>query len=436
MRLFWRIYLTVFISFVIIVSLFTYIAYSRQISYAEKTVAMALFLSLLSVIILGVILYFTVRRFTRPVREMIRGAEAVGQGDLTHRIEVDATDELGQLAESFNRMTEGLRKTTVSKSYVDNIITDMSEALLVVAPDARIMTVNRALVELLGYREDELIGQPCRIILDTQDTLPRGGSFPRLMDQGGLVNQETLYRAKDGRMVPVLVSASVMKDREDKPVCIVCTARDITERKQAEKELHLSLDKLKRIMEGTIQAMALTVELRDPYTAGHQRRVAELAWAIAREMDLPEQQIEAARLAAAIHDIGKITVPAEILNKPGRINATEFEFIRAHPQIGYNILKTVNFPWPIAEIVRQHHQRLDGSGYPPRRQAEEGIMLEARILSVADVVEAMSSHRPYRPAPGIDKAIEEITKHSGQLYDPDVVTACCRLLETKGYSLA
>jgi ABC-type sugar transport system substrate-binding protein len=203
--------------------------------------------------------------------------------------------------------------------------------------------------------------------------------------------------------------------------------------KRVEAERAESLQKLGRALEGAIQAMALTVEIRDPYTAGHQRRVAQLACAIALEMNLPSEMIEGIRLAAMIHDIGKINIPAEILSKPGRIASIEFTLIGTHPRIGYDVLKAIEFPWPVAEIVLQHHKRLDGSGYPPSLAGEK-ILLEARILGVADVVEAMSSNRPYRPALGVDKALEEIKANSGRLYDPVAVEACCRLFMEKGIS--
>lgn len=207
---------------------------------------------------------------------------------------------------------------------------------------------------------------------------------------------------------------------------LIGTWMDITERKLAAEELQGSLDKLHKVLESTIQAMALTVEMRDPYTAGHQQRVAELAFALATEMGLPEERTRATRLAALIHDIGKINVPAEILSKPGQISELEFSLIKAHSELGYDILKRIDFPWPIAQIVLQHHERLNGSGYP-RGLAGQDILLEARILGVADVVEAMASHRPYRPSLGIDAALREIALKRGVLYDPQVVDACRRL---------
>lgn len=183
---------------------------------------------------------------------------------------------------------------------------------------------------------------------------------------------------------------------------------------------------LKEALQGIISAVALTVETRDPYTAGHQTRVAELACAIAKEMGLSHDQTEGIRLAGVIHDLGKIYVPAEILNRPGKLSHIERELIHVHPQVGFDILKNISFPWPIAKIVYQHHERMNGKGYPVGLSGED-ILLEARIIAVADVVEAMSSHRPYRPAPGIDLALEEISMNRDILYDADVVKSCLKL---------
>jgi putative nucleotidyltransferase with HDIG domain len=219
---------------------------------------------------------------------------------------------------------------------------------------------------------------------------------------------------------------------EDGITGLLTIARDITKRKHTEAKLKQSLEKLRKVMEGTIQAMALTAETRDPYTAGHQRRVARLARAIAEEMQLPEDQIEAVYMAAIVHDIGKIYVPAEILSKPGRITEIEFSMIKTHSQVGYDILKNIEFPWPIAEIVLQHHERLDGSGYPSGL-SDENILLEAKIIAVADVIEAMASHRPYRPALGIDKALEEISQNRGTIYEASIADACLRLFK-RGFS--
>lgn len=193
-------------------------------------------------------------------------------------------------------------------------------------------------------------------------------------------------------------------------------------------------DAIRSNMLAFVTAIAATIEMRDPYTAGHQRRTANLATAIAEHMELSESQIEGLHLAGVMHDIGKIRVPAEILSKPGRLNHLEYELIKQHPQTGYEILKPIDFPWPLATIVLQHHERLDGSGYPHGLCSEQ-IALEAKILAVADVVEAMISHRPYRAALGIELAIDELTSQKGSRYDPTVVDACLHLLQERGYQL-
>ncbi|MFB3895171.1 MAG: HD domain-containing phosphohydrolase [bacterium] len=201
---------------------------------------------------------------------------------------------------------------------------------------------------------------------------------------------------------------------------------------KSEKKIKESYIKLRRTLEETVNSLASALETRDPYTAGHERRDAQLVCAIAKEMGLSEDQIEGLRIASLLHDIGKMAVPAEILSKPTKLTDIEFKLIKVHPEVGYNILKDIDFPWPVAQIVYQHQERLDGSGYPQGLKGEE-ILLEARILTVADVVEAMSSHRPYRPALGILPALDEIRKHRGILYDPQAVDACLTLFQEKGF---
>ncbi len=203
-------------------------------------------------------------------------------------------------------------------------------------------------------------------------------------------------------------------------------------RRELEQKVEERTAELQEILEGTILALTMTVEYRDPYTSGHQQRVSDLASAIAKEMGFPEDKIMGIRMAGALHDIGKIAIPVEILSKPGRLSKTEFELIKIHSQVGYDILNSIKFPWPIAQIVLQHHERMDGSGYPQGLSGED-ILMEARIMGVADVVEAMASHRPYRPAVGIDKALEEISKNREALYDPEVVDACLMLFKDKGF---
>ena len=238
---------------------------------------------------------------------------------------------------------------------------------------------------------------------------------------------------KDGSTVWVGVHATFLRDEEGTAIGILGVARDISERKRAEQDLQRTLEQLRESLGGTIQVVTSTVEVRDPYTAGHQRRVTDLARAIAKEMQVPQERIDAIRMAGAIHDLGKVSVPAEILSKPGPLTDAEFRLVKTHPQVGHDILKNVEFPWPVAQIVLQHHERMDGSGYPAGLVGEE-ILLEARILAVADVVEAMASHRPYRPARGIDEALAEISQKRGALYDPEVVDACVTLFADKRFA--
>jgi len=189
-----------------------------------------------------------------------------------------------------------------------------------------------------------------------------------------------------------------------------------------------SAQRLQRALKATVQALANTVEQRDPYTAGHQRNVAELAAAIAREMGLQEDEVTGIYLAGMIHNIGKIQAPAEILSKPGRLSWIEYRLLQEHAQIGSDIAKTVDFPWPISTMIQQHHERLDGSGYPKGLRGDE-IILGARILAVADVVEAMTARRPYRDALGLDVALLEIEQGSGRLFDVVAVGICVRLFK-------
>ncbi|MEJ2586885.1 MAG: response regulator [Deltaproteobacteria bacterium] len=215
---------------------------------------------------------------------------------------------------------------------------------------------------------------------------------------------------------------------------VVRERSNIKKRRQAEKDLRESLEKLRVVMESVVEAMALAIEKRDPYTSGHQKRVAMVADAIANQMGLPDEEVNGVRVAAMVHDIGKISIPGEILSKPGELTDIEMSLIREHPRSGYDILKGIDFPWPVSEMVIQHHERLDGSGYPDGLTSD-AIHLGAKILGVADTVEAMISHRPYRASLGLDKALDEIRKNKNKLYDPDVVDACVAVFEGEGLKL-
>jgi putative two-component system response regulator len=201
---------------------------------------------------------------------------------------------------------------------------------------------------------------------------------------------------------------------------------------QANEALGRTLQELRKTFGGIVKVLTATLETRDPYTAGHQSRVADLARAMATEMKLGKERIEGMRVAGVVHDLGKISIPSEILSKPGKLTEIEFGLIKTHSQVGYELLQPIDFPWPVADIVHQHHEKMDGSGYPQGLKGE-AILPEARILAVADVVEAMASHRPYRPALGVDKALEEIDRHRGVWYDPQAVEACLAVFRTKDY---
>ena len=226
-----------------------------------------------------------------------------------------------------------------------------------------------------------------------------------------------------------LISGELEKTRLSEDLKLKINERDL-----AQKELTDSLQNLRTVFGGVMQAMAMVVEVKDRYTAGHQRKVADFARAIATEMNLSKEKIEGLRVAGSIHDIGKIAAPADILSKPSRLTDSEFNIIKNHSQVGYDILKPIDFQWPVADIVYQHHERMDGSGYPQGLKGDD-ILLEAKILAVADVVEAMLSHRPHRIALSVDEALGHITGNRGTLYDPEAVDACVRLITEKGYQV-
>jgi PAS domain S-box-containing protein len=219
-------------------------------------------------------------------------------------------------------------------------------------------------------------------------------------------------------------------NHEGRIIGVISYLRDITYRLQIEEEREDGLKKVQRTLDGTVTALTSLSEKRDPYTAGHQQRVAQLACAIAHEMKLHQRVIDGLQVMGCLHDIGKTAIPAELLTKPVKLNEYEFNIIKAHPQNAFDILKDIEFPWPVAKAIFQHHERLDGSGYPSATSGND-IILEARILAVADVTEAITSHRPYRPALGVEKALEEISRNSGFLYDRNIVDACLTLFKEK-----
>ena len=310
-----------------------------------------------------------------------------------------------------------------------------NEGIIMVDNVGNISFWNKAAEREFGYSSEEAVGESLHKLVvpsHLQERLLEGFKRFRNTGQGPFVGRTVELTAikKDGTEFPIEHSISAVKLKGIWHA--VGIIRDITERKEAEEKVKHGIEKLKVTIEGIINALALTVEQRDPYTSGHQQRVSLLACAIADEMGLSEDQIEGIRMSGIVHDIGKMHIPAEILSRPGKLTKDEFNIVKSHAQVGYDILKGIEFPWPIADIVHQHHESMDGSGYPSGLSNGD-ILMEARILSVADVVEAMASHRPYRPALGMDIALEEISKDKDVRYDSGVVDACLKVIKEKGF---
>ncbi|MTD32346.1 HD domain-containing protein [Paludibacterium sp. dN 18-1] len=240
------------------------------------------------------------------------------------------------------------------------------------------------------------------------------------------------FRRKDGVLLELGLQAAII-NWDNSPATIVM-AQDITERKHTEQQIASYVKQLEGSMKATLQAVSNMVDLRDPYTAGHERRVGLIAYAIARELGWEPERCNAMEMTGLVHDIGKIAIPAEILSKPTRLTPLEMAMVRGHAQAGYDILKDVPFAAPVAEAIRQHHERMDGSGYPQGLKGDE-ILPEARVLAVADVIESMAAHRPYRAALGLNTALAEIEQGKGRLYDTEVAEAALRLVREKGYQL-
>ncbi|MBA4417315.1 MAG: hypothetical protein C0392_05330 [Syntrophus sp. (in: bacteria)] len=318
------------------------------------------------------------------------------------------------------------------RSIFDNAV----EGIFQTTPEGQFIRANPAMALMFGYESPEDLIISITDIGTQHYTNPADREvFKDIMSREGIVNNfEVMLRRKDGRSTWVSMNARAARDGKGNVLYYEGTMEDITYRKKAEIQIKDSLGKLRKATGAVIDVIVSAVEMKDPYTAGHQKRVADLARAIATEMGLAQDQIEGIRMAGVIHDLGKISIPAEILSMPRKLSNIEFKLIQTHPQAGYDIVKDIEFPWPIAQMVLQHHERMDGSGYP--RALKDGeILLEAKILAVADVVEAVASHRPYRPAFGIDMALNEIEKNKGTLYDPDAVDACLRLFREKGFTL-
>lgn len=329
-------------------------------------------------------------------------------------------------------------KLLESRRWLATTLNSIGDAVLTTDPKGLVRFLNPAAEALLECTGDEARNKPLAAVLRVLDektlrpvehpalALLRGEPVP---DNGG---DMLLVTAREDK-VPISGSVAPIVNDTGQFLGAVVVFRNIAHKKRAEEALLLSVSQLRQTLEETVSALAMMSEKRDLYTAGHQQRVARLACAVAEELGLSADRIEGLRVAGMLHDVGKIYVPAEILSKPALLTSMEMGIMKDHSEVGYEILKRVSFPWPVASIVRQHHERLDGSGYPDGLSGEE-IMLEARILAVADVVEAMSSHRPYRAALGVGQALEEITLHKGTLYDTQAVEACVRLFRDRNFT--
>jgi PAS domain S-box-containing protein/putative nucleotidyltransferase with HDIG domain len=324
------------------------------------------------------------------------------------------------------------RAEATLRTFLDNV----EDMVYYQSAGGSINHLNSACAVVTGYTKKEFDRDPelWKRIVHPEDVVSRIERLSSRCDGALVANQEYRLQKKTGEWCWIHSHMVAILDAKCAVTGYSCIDRDFTKRKESEQELQASFDSLEKSFQGTVFTMARIVETRDPYTSGHQLRVAELAKAIAAHMDLSDETVQTVFLAAVIHDIGKICIPQELLSKPGRLSEIEMNLIRTHPQVSFEILSGIDFPWPIADIVLQHHELFDGTGYPNGLSGED-ISLEARILCAADVVEAMSSHRPYRPKLGEEIALEELVKHRGTRYDPDVVDACCALFSVEGYCL-
>jgi PAS domain S-box-containing protein/putative nucleotidyltransferase with HDIG domain len=348
---------------------------------------------------------------------LIDGAgRVIGAASLVH----DITEQMR--AETALRDSEELHRRLVA-SIPDLIIrTDLAGSILF---------ANDVAVRLNGAGAQAFLGLNVFDFVAPEDR-DRAIQASQRMFEKKIGPQEIGLVFMNGARIPFEIDGAILRNADGAPYGIVYLCRNIAERKRAETDLREGLVKLRSTLKASIDSLASAIEMRDPYTAGHQERTTRLARAIAVEMGLAQESVEAIEIAGVIHDIGKLYVPAEILSKPTKLTDLEYAMIKMHAQAGFTILSKIDFPWPIARIVHEHHELVNGSGYP-RGLTGRDILLEARILCVADVVEAMSSHRPYRPALGVAAALEEIAQKRGILYDREVVDACTRLFREKQF---
>lgn len=335
--------------------------------------------------------------------------------------------------EDITERKRGEQKVRESEEQFRSLV-EQSLVGIYMSDGAKVHYINPRAEEILGYEAGGLTGVSLTPMITDEDRPKVVGEIRQLVaGMSSVVRVDCRMRRKDGS--EVLVGAQILRTNVDGRPAIIAAMQDITEKRHAESEIQRYLAQLEAAFMSTVEVATNLSELRDPYTAGHERRVGQIAVAIGAELGFDARRQEGLRVAGYLHDIGKITIPTEILSKPGKLSAIEFQLIQGHAQAGYEVLKDVKFPWPVALVALQHHERQDGSGYPQGLKGD-AILLEARIVAVADAVEAISSHRPYRASLGSAIALAEIERGRGSAYDPAVVDACLHLFREKGYTIS
>jgi PAS domain S-box-containing protein/putative nucleotidyltransferase with HDIG domain len=330
------------------------------------------------------------------------------------------------------------RKLKDREKWLFTILENIGDGVIATDKNGEVSYINKQGANMTGWKLNEALNKDLDTVYpiysektENRLTMPID---KLLKGKKTRILHEAILHSKSGLKIPVLQNINPILNEKGGVTGLTIAFSDITQRKKAEKQLQKSWEEQRRAMEGAVEAMAHTIETRDPYTAGHQRRVTKLAVMIAKEMGLEKDKIEGIRMAGTLHDIGKIYIPAEILSKPGKISQEEYNMIKTHPKVGADILKPIHFPWPVTKIIEQHHERMDGSGYPNGLSGDK-ILIEARVLAVSDVIEAMASHRPYRAAHSLEEALEEIKKNKGILYDEKVSEAAIKVCSKKDFHL-
>ena len=326
------------------------------------------------------------------------------------------------------RVAEGHRESAQAAANRLALYEALPGPLFTLDAQGRVTSWNRRFHAMMGLDREEIAGQPGEFVIAPEDREAARQAIARVIATGRPEIVEAGLAMPGGRVVPYLWSGAPLVDGQGRTAGVVGFGLDHSREREAREILRDHLDEIEAVLGQTVQAISLAMEVRDPYTSGHQHKVSQFAVEIGHELGLDRERLKGLELAAEVHDIGKLGVPADLLTLPRRLNDTEMALVRGHVELGYGILRGVDFPWPVAAIVRQHHERLDGSGYPHGLK-EDAILLEARIVAVADVVESMTAHRPYREALGLDRALAEVDRGAGTIYDAAVVAACRRVID-------